>query len=97
MITLDVDHGPAHVLRRITADVTAGSPAIAAAEVRDGAVLVTVPHTTAGVTINENADPSGAQRPGDGARPRLVPDDLPFTHREGNSDAHAKASSSAAA
>ena len=31
---------------------------VAASGVRRGAVLVYVPHTTAGVTINENADPS---------------------------------------
>jgi secondary thiamine-phosphate synthase enzyme len=65
-----------------------------AARVRDrgdGAVLVYVPHTTAGVTINEDADPSVRADLGM-ALERLVPRDLPFSHLEGNSDAHTKAS-----
>lgn len=57
--------------------------------VRDGLCLVWCPHTTAGITVNENADPD-------------VPADLllglakvvdarwPFRHGEGNSDAHLK-------
>jgi secondary thiamine-phosphate synthase enzyme len=57
----------------------------------DGAVVVYVPHTTAGVTINEDADPS-VRADLAMALERLVPADLPFTHLEGNSDAHAKAS-----
>ena len=57
----------------------------------DGAVLVYVPHTTAGVTINEDADPS-VRADLAMALERIVPGDLPFTHLEGNSDAHTKAS-----
>lgn len=57
----------------------------------DGAVLVYVPHTTAGVTINENADPS-VRADLEMALERLVPANLPFTHLEGNADAHVKAS-----
>jgi secondary thiamine-phosphate synthase enzyme len=57
----------------------------------DGAVVVYVPHTTAGVTINEDADPS-VRADLEMALERLVPSDLPFTHLEGNSDAHTKAS-----
>lgn len=64
---------------------------VASSGVRRGAVLVYVPHTTAGVTINENADPSVC-RDLQTALERLVPPDLPFTHREGNADAHVKAS-----
>lgn len=56
----------------------------------DGAVLVTVPHTTAAVTINENADPT-VRRDLEMALDHLVPGDLPFAHLEGNSDAHTKA------
>jgi secondary thiamine-phosphate synthase enzyme len=65
-----------------------------AARVRDrgdGAALVYVPHTTAGVTINEDADPS-VRADLAMALDRLVPRDLPFAHLEGNSDAHTKAS-----
>jgi len=60
-------------------------------EAGDGAVLVYVPHTTAGVTINEDADPS-VREDLEMALERLVPRDLPFKHLEGNSDAHTKAS-----
>jgi len=57
---------------------------------RSGALLVFVTHTTAGVTINENADPS-VRRDLLMALERLVPRSLPFAHLEGNSDAHVKA------
>ena len=72
----------------ITATVTAE---VDAAGLSDGAVVVFVPHTTAGVTINENADPSVRADIG-AALESLVPSTLPFTHLEGNSDAHVKAS-----
>ncbi len=60
--------------------------------VRDGVVTVYVPHTTAGVTINENADPDVvhdmlAQLD------QMVPWRQPFyRHSEGNSASHVKAS-----
>jgi secondary thiamine-phosphate synthase enzyme len=57
----------------------------------DGALVVFVPHTTAGVTINENADPS-VRADLEMALERLAPRDLPYTHLEGNADAHLKAS-----
>ncbi len=57
----------------------------------DGLVVVYVPHTTAGITINENADPS-VRVDMETTLERLVPAGLPFTHREGNADAHVKAS-----
>jgi secondary thiamine-phosphate synthase enzyme len=57
----------------------------------DGVALVFVPHTTAGVTINEDADPS-VRSDLEMTLERLVPRDLPFAHLEGNSDAHVKAS-----
>lgn len=56
-----------------------------------GAVVVFCPHTTAGVTINENADPDVARDMLDGLR-RLVPCEAGWSHCEGNSDAHIKAS-----
>lgn len=59
--------------------------------VRDGAVYVYVPHTTAGMTINEGADPA-VRRDILRALQRIVPDDLDYEHEEGNSPAHAKAS-----
>ena len=56
--------------------------------VRDGAVLVASPHTTAGVTVNEGYDPDVA---GDLVRrlERLAPrEGQGDRHAEGNSDAH---------
>jgi secondary thiamine-phosphate synthase enzyme len=58
---------------------------------RDGLCLVFVPHTTAGVTINENADPD-VKADLLAALSRAVPDGLPYAHAEGNSPAHVKAS-----
>jgi secondary thiamine-phosphate synthase enzyme len=62
--------------------------AVAELAVRDGAVLVSSPHTTAGVTVNEGYDPDVA---GDLVRrlERLAPrDGQGDRHAEGNSDAH---------
>ncbi|QOX79607.1 YjbQ family protein [Trichlorobacter lovleyi] len=58
---------------------------------QDGILTVFVPHTTAGVTINENADPDVA-RDMTWFMQQLVPDLPGFRHVEGNSDAHIKAS-----
>ena len=58
---------------------------------QDGVVTVFVPHTTAGVTINENADPdvvADITTSLDG----LVPWSAGYRHSEGNSAAHVKAS-----
>ena len=65
--------------------------AVRAADVTDGVALVFVPHTTAGVTINENADPDVIH---DIllTLDRLVPEhQTGYRHAEGNSDAHVKA------
>lgn len=59
--------------------------------VRDGAITLFVPHTTAGVTINECADPD-VVRDVLHALDRLVPwRDPAYRHGEGNSAAHVKA------
>ncbi len=57
----------------------------------DGMVSVFVPHTTAGVTINEGADPSVARDIIEGLA-RFVPCGAGYHHSEGNSDAHIKTS-----
>ncbi|MBE0475933.1 MAG: YjbQ family protein [Coriobacteriia bacterium] len=59
--------------------------------VAEGWALVYVPHTTAGVTVNENADPSVTRDLLDGLR-RLVPREGGWHHVEGNADGHVKAS-----
>jgi secondary thiamine-phosphate synthase enzyme len=53
--------------------------------------MVFVPHTTAGITINEGADPAVQRDVLDGLA-RLVPRNAGYRHSEGNSDAHIKAS-----
>ena len=59
--------------------------------VEDGICMVYVPHTTAGVTINEGADPSVCHDILNKLN-EWVPRDAGYRHREGNSDSHIKAS-----
>ena len=65
--------------------------ALAEAGVLSGMCLVHVPHTTAGVTVNENADPD-VQKDVLKFFDQMIPRDWGFLHVEGNSDAHIKAS-----
>ena len=59
---------------------------------REGVCVLFVQHTTAGLTINENADPDVVRDMLHALR-ELVPKSQPaFRHAEGNSDAHVKAS-----
>jgi secondary thiamine-phosphate synthase enzyme len=60
-------------------------------EIKSGTCHVYVPHTTAGVTINEGADPS-VQVDILSTLERLIPQDVHYLHAEGNSDAHVKSS-----
>ena len=59
--------------------------------IKNGICLIFVPHTTAGITINENADPDVKQDILT-ALDRLVPARGDYRHLEGNSPAHIKAS-----
>lgn len=72
----------------LTGDVQA---AVADLGLREGAVVVFNPHTTAGVTINEGADPD-VVRDMSAALDRLVPWRDGYHHAEGNAAAHIKAS-----
>ena len=58
---------------------------------KDGLCTVYVPHTTAGITINEGADPAVCQDIM-GKLNEMVPRDPGYRHMEGNSDSHIKAS-----
>jgi secondary thiamine-phosphate synthase enzyme len=64
--------------------------AVAAAGVDSGVCHVYVPHTTAGVIINEHFDPDVATDL-EGVFERLAPRAGAYRHAEGNSDSHAKA------
>ena len=57
--------------------------------VKNGICYLYVPHTTAGITINEGADPS-VKRDILNALSRLIPHEMNYAHREGNADAHIK-------
>jgi secondary thiamine-phosphate synthase enzyme len=59
--------------------------------ITDGVCIVYVPHTTAGITINEGADPSVCDDILNKLT-RLVPKNENYSHSEGNSDSHIKAS-----
>ena len=88
---LEIRTGQSRELVDITREVRA---ALAAARIRDGVLVVYCPHTTAGVTVQENVDPdvrtdlllalenAVPDRPARGA----------YRHAEGNSPAHVKAS-----
>ena len=63
--------------------------AVAATGFSAGIVLVSSPHTTAGVLVNENADPDVATDLLAGLG-RIAPEAAGWRHAEGNSDAHLK-------
>jgi len=65
--------------------------AVLAAGLTDGVVTVFIPHTTAGVTINENADPD-VLADMEQVFDRMVPWSNGYRHAEGNTAAHVKAS-----
>lgn len=60
-------------------------------KINDGFVILYIPHTTAGITINEGADPSVQQDIIETLQ-KLIPAHTNYKHMEGNSDAHIKAS-----
>ncbi len=72
----------------ITGEIRA---ALRESDVKEGICYVFVPHTTAAVTINENADPDV---PRDILKEldKVIPFSDSYSHREGNSAAHIKAS-----
>ncbi len=57
--------------------------------IKNGICYLYVPHTTAGITINEGADPS-VVKDIQTTLNKLIPRDLNYSHMEGNSDAHIK-------
>lgn len=65
--------------------------ALRSENISSGIILIYVPHTTCGITINENADPS-VKEDITSFLSRIIPLDGPYRHAEGNADAHIKAS-----
>lgn len=60
-------------------------------KVKDGICFIFCPHTTAGLTINENADPCVRRDISDTLN-RLLPEGAGYSHSEGNADSHIKSS-----
>jgi len=87
MKTLSIQTHSREELIDITSKV---KEAIDSSGIKNGICFVYIPHTTAGVTINENADPSVKADILMAFR-NIVPDSLSYTHAEGNSPAHIKA------
>ena len=92
---------PTHKLQQLTVKTTRREEmvditgqvqrAVAHTGADSGMVWIYSPHTTAGVTIQENADPDVRRDMLDHLK-RLVPPRPDFKHGEGNSDAHIKTS-----
>jgi secondary thiamine-phosphate synthase enzyme len=88
MITLSITTSQQTEFLDITGKV---EEAISKTQVSDGVALIYCPHTTAGITINEGADPS-VQEDILTSLNQIVPFKGPYRHREGNSAAHIKSS-----
>lgn len=88
METISVKTGGRTDLRNITGEV---ERVLGRSGAQEGICTVFVAHTTAGVTINENADPAVSDDIAS-TLDRMVPWNGPYRHGEGNSAAHLKAS-----
>jgi secondary thiamine-phosphate synthase enzyme len=73
-------------LKDVTAEIEA---AVRESGCADGMCHLYVPHTTAGVLVNEGDDPAVA-RDIEAALDRMVPRSASYAHAEGNSDSHIK-------
>jgi secondary thiamine-phosphate synthase enzyme len=87
-LELKVSTGSRMEMRNITAQV---QEAVGRSGIRDGLAVVFVPHTTAGVTINESADPDVTTDILSHVS-KAVPRRAGYRHAEGNSDSHILAS-----
>jgi secondary thiamine-phosphate synthase enzyme len=85
--TLEISTSSRSQMVDITAKVR---EAVRQSGIGNGVCVVYVPHTTAGITVNENADPDVAADILEQLE-RLVPQGK-YRHREGNADSHIKAS-----
>jgi secondary thiamine-phosphate synthase enzyme len=86
MTTIEISTPSRTALVNITAQI---EDAVKKSKVGDGVCYLFVPHTTAGITINENADPSvGADILKE--LNKVIPFEDKYQHTEGNSAAHVK-------
>jgi secondary thiamine-phosphate synthase enzyme len=89
MITIDLKTSRRTEFVEVTEKVEA---AVHDSGLRHGAVVVYSPHTTAGVTIQENADPDVVHDMLLWLNQHIPKDVAGFRHAEGNSDSHLKCS-----
>jgi secondary thiamine-phosphate synthase enzyme len=89
MIVLKVRSHQREELVEITADVQSK---LAESTASEGVVVLYVQHTTAGLTVNENADPDVPRDMLHALRTLVPQHGMGFRHGEENSDAHLKAS-----
>ncbi|MFZ0638114.1 MAG: secondary thiamine-phosphate synthase enzyme YjbQ [Candidatus Acidiferrales bacterium] len=85
--TIEVQTAQHTQMKKITAEV---ERAVAESGCKSGVCYVYVPHTTAGVMVNEGDDPEVA-RDIEATLDRLVPESRTYRHAEGNADSHIKA------
>lgn len=85
--TIEVQTAQHTQMKKITGEV---ERAVEKSGCRSGVCYVYVPHTTAGVVINEGDDPEVA-RDIEATLDRLVPESRTYRHAEGNADSHIKA------
>lgn len=87
MKTLTVKTSSREEFVDITAEV---EKAVRASGVKNGVCYLYVPHTTAGITINEGADPS-VRKDIINVLKKMAPPGAGYLHMEGNADSHIKA------
>lgn len=85
--TIEVQTARHTQMKKITAEV---AKVVAESGCKNGVCYVFVPHTTAGVVINEGDDPD-VTRDIETTLDRLVPQERAYHHAEGNADSHIKA------
>lgn len=88
MYTLSISTKSRQDILDITSDI---QKHISDNNLESGIIIIYSPHTTAGITVNENADPD-VKSDMTAFLNKLVPPTFPFDHAEGNSDAHIKGS-----
>ncbi len=86
--TVSVETRTRTEIKDITREI---AQAVAQAGAESGLCQLYVPHTTAGILINESDDPDVARDIGE-ALDRLAPRTASYKHTEGNADSHIKAS-----
>ncbi|MBF0542563.1 MAG: YjbQ family protein [Nitrospirae bacterium] len=86
MTQIDIKSSKRQEMINITSSVASK---VLASGIKKGLCIVYVPHTTAGVTINESADPA-VRNDLINTLNRLIPKDPSYEHAEGNSDSHVK-------